>query len=517
MQSAPLLSLLIWIPVVAGVVMLRVGSDRAANRTRWLALIGSLAGLLPVIPLVATFNKSLATMQFVENVKWLPSFDIAWHLGVDGISLWLVVLTALTTVIVVIASWESINTRLAQYFGSFLLLSGMMQGVFTSMDGMLFFIFFEATLIPLYILIGTWGGKRRAYAAVKFFFMSLIGSLLMLAAMLYLFGQSHSFDIARWSQLQLGIWPQMLLFVGFLAAFSVKVPMWPVHTWLPDVHTDGPTGVAVLLGMLKIGGYGLLRFALPITPHASHFFAPAMITLSLIAIVYASLLALVQTDMRRVLAYSAVSHMGLVTLGLFLFNRIGTEGAVVQMMSYGLVSGAMLLSTGMLYDRTRTASIDAYGGVANTMPKFAAFMMLFSMANVGLPGTSGFVGEFMVLMGAISFNFWIGAIATTTVILSAAYTLWMYKRVVFGAIANVRVGSLKDLGRREFALLGVLALLVLAIGINPKPFTDAIDPSAGALIAQTQRSGLPGSTDEPPADADHLQARTTLNTMHSPG
>jgi NADH-quinone oxidoreductase subunit M len=515
MQSPPLLSLLIWVPIVAGIIVLRAGSG-SPGRARWLALIGAIAGLLPVIPLVAGFQNGVPAMQFVENVKWLPSFDIAWHLAVDGISLWLIVLTALTTVVIVVAGWESIKLRSAQYFGAFLMLSGFMQGVFSSQDGMLFFVFFEATLIPLYLLIGTWGNKNRSYAAVKFFFFSLIGSLMMLISMLYLYAQTHSFDLEIWRSAQLGFVPQMLVFLGFLAAFSVKVPMWPVHTWLPDVHLDGPTGAAVMLGMLKIGGYGLLRFALPITPQASHFFAPAMITLSLVAVIYSSLLALVQTDIRRLLAYSSVSHMGLVTLGLFIFNPLGQEGAIMQMISYGLVSGALLLCTGMLHDRTQTGSIDAYGGVANTMPKFAVFVMLFSMANVGLPGTAGFVGEFMVLMGAVGFNFWIGALAALTLILSACYTLWMYKRVIFGAIANVRVAKLSDVSKREFVLLGAMAVLVLGIGIYPKPFTDAINPSSTSLLAQTNRTPQPVEAASV-ENGERLQARAAVNATHAPG
>jgi NADH-quinone oxidoreductase subunit M len=515
MQSPPLLSLLIWVPIVAGIIVLRAGSG-SPGRARWLALIGAIAGLLPVIPLVAGFQNGVPAMQFVENVKWLPSFDIAWHLGVDGISLWLIVLTALTTVVIVVAGWESIKLRSAQYFGAFLMLSGFMQGVFTSQDGMLFFVFFEATLIPLYLLIGTWGNKNRSHAAVKFFFFSLIGSLMMLISMLYLYAQTHSFDLEIWRSAQLGFVPQMLVFLGFLAAFSVKVPMWPVHTWLPDVHLDGPTGAAVMLGMLKIGGYGLLRFALPITPQASHFFAPAMITLSLVAVIYSSLLALVQTDIRRLLAYSSVSHMGLVTLGLFIFNPLGQEGAIMQMISYGLVSGALLLCTGMLHDRTQTGSIDAYGGVANTMPKFAVFVMLFSMANVGLPGTAGFVGEFMVLMGAVGFNFWIGALAALTLILSACYTLWMYKRVIFGAIANARVAKLSDVGKREFVLLGAMAVLVLGIGLYPKPFTDAINPSSTSLLAQTNRTPQPVEAASV-ENGERLQARAAVNATHAPG
>ncbi|SIT36747.1 NADH-quinone oxidoreductase subunit M [Paraburkholderia piptadeniae] len=494
MHFPSVLDLLIWVPILAGLVVLASGSESAPNRTRWLALAGAAVSILPVIPLVSGFDSSLATMQFAEQLPWLPDFGISYHLGVDGISLWFTVLTSVTTLIIVIASWESVTKRVAQYYGAFLLLSGCMQGVFTSLDGMLFFVFFEASLIPLYLLIGTWGEKRRVYAAVRFFFFSLVGSLAMLAALIYLWAQSHTFDIAAWRALKLDFTPQLLVFIGFLAAFSVKVPMWPVHTWLPDVHSDGPTGTAVLLGMLKMGGYGLLRFALPIVPDACHFFAPAMIALSLVAVIYGSLLALAQTDMRKLLAYSAVAHMGLVTLGLFTFDRMGTEGAVVQMLSYGIVAGAMLLCTGMLFDRTKSGAIDAYGGVANSMPKLATFAMLFSMANVGLPGTSGFVGEFLVLMGAIRFNFWIGATAALTLILSAAYTLWMYKRVMFGAIRNTRVASLRDLCKREFVLLGAMAVLVLAIGVHPKTFTDAIGPSAENLVAQAQGSALPTDT-----------------------
>jgi len=422
--------------------------------------------------------------------------------GVDGISLWFVALTALTTLIVVAASWESVNTRIAQYFGSFLLLSGLMQGVFTALDGMLFFMFFEATLIPLFLLIGSWGRERRIYAAVKFFFFSFAGSLPMLVALIYLGGQAHSFDLTQWYGLKLNFVPEVLVFLGFLAAFSVKVPMWPVHTWLPEVHMEGPTGVAVMIGMLKIGGYGLLRFALPIVPEACHFFAPAMIALSIVAVIYASFVALAQTDISRLLAYSTVSHMGLVTLGIFMFDRIGTEGAVVQMLSYGIISGAMLLCSGMLYDRTQSSAIQTYGGVANPMPKFATFAMLFSMANLGLPGTAGFVGEFMILLDAIRFNFWVGALAACTLVLSASYTLWMYKRVIFGAIANAKVAHLADIGRREFAVLGVMAALVLAIGLDPKPFTNAIDSSTDHLLAQ--------SVDGAPNTLAHTNTGSTL-------
>ncbi|MEM5327654.1 NADH-quinone oxidoreductase subunit M [Paraburkholderia sp. JHI2823] len=515
MQSVPFLSLAIWIPILFGVAVLRLGSDRHPQRARWLSLIGAVVGLLLTLPLISGFDNHQAGMQFVEFREWLPEFGVAWRLGVDGISMWLVVLTAFTTLVIVVASWESITVRVAQYFGAFLILSGLMVGTFAATDGMLFFVFFEATLIPLYLLIGAWGNARRTYAAVKFFFFSLAGSLLMLVSMLYLYSQSHTFDMSAWHGLTLGFIPQILVFIGFFAAFAVKVPMWPFHTWLPDVHLEAPTGATVMLAMLKLGGYGFLRFTLPITPDAAHFFAPAIITLSLVAVVYSSLLALAQTDMTKLLAYSTVAHMGLVTLGLFLFNQIGTEGAIVQMISYGFVSGAMLLSIGVLFDRTKTRTISAYGGVVNVMPRYAAFMMLFCMANLGLPGTSGFVGEFMVIMGAIRVNFWVGAIAATTVILSAAYTLWMYKRVIFGAVANKGVAKLADIGRRETLIFASLAAFVLAIGLYPKPMTDAIELSAANLVTQAGRSKQPVD-DAAPADAVRAGTDVRAAQPHSP-
>jgi len=488
MQSVPFLSLAIWVPILFGVVVLRVGSDRHPQRARWLALIGAIVGLLLTVPLIVGFDTSDAAMQFVEYRNWIPQFGVAMHLGVDGISMWLVVLTAFTTLIIVVASWKSITVRVAQYFGAFLILSGLMVGTFAAVDGMLFFVFFEATLIPMYLLIGTWGHARRSYAAVKFFFFSFAGSLLMLVAMLYLYSQSNTFDMTVWHSVPLAFIPQLFVFAGFFAAFAVKVPMVPVHTWLPDVHLEAPTGATVLLAMLKLGGYGFMRFALPITPDAAHFFSPIIITLSLIAVIYGSLLAIAQTDMVKMLAYSTVAHMGLVTLGLFIFNQIGTEGALVQMISYGFVSGAMLLAVGMLFERTHTRAIADYGGVVNTMPRFAAFVMLFAMANVGLPGTSGFVGEFMVILGAIRMNFWIGALATTTVVLSAGYTLWMYKRTIYGAVANKTVAKLKDISVRESVVFIMLAAFVLGMGVYPKPFTDVMDASAANLLSQTTRS-----------------------------
>jgi NADH-quinone oxidoreductase subunit M len=506
MKAIPLLSLAIWVPVLFGVLLLLTGSDRHPLRTRGLALAGAIAGLVAVVPLVAGFDTHSAAMQFTENWRGSVPFDVGWRLGLDGASLWLVVLTAFTTLVIVLASWEAVTTRIAAYLASFLILSGLMIGVFTAQDGMLFFIFFEATLIPLYLLIGGWGRDHRVHAAIKYFFMSFAGSLLMLMAMLYLYGQSHTFDLAAWRTLRLGFAPQLLVFCGFFAAFAVKVPMWPVHTWLRDVYTDGPTGAALMLGMLKVGGYGFLRFALPITPDASHFLAPAVIALSLVAIIYASLLALAQTDLGKLLAYSTVAHMGLVTLGLFLFDRMGVEGAIVQLVSYGFVAGAMLLCMSVLQDRTQQRSIDAYGGVAAVMPRFATFAVLFSMANIGLPGTSGFVGEFLVIMGAIRVNFWIGALAALTLILSAAYTLWMVKRVVFGKVTRPQVARLADLSRRELAVFAALALIVLAVGIDPKPFTDAIDPTVAQLIEQTAHSKLPADDGAAPAHPDEMMS-----------
>ena len=507
MQSPPYLSLAIWVPILFGCAILGFSSDRNPQRARWLALVGATVGLLLTFPLIAHFDNHAGQIQFVEQLAWLPALDISYHLGIDGVSLWLTVLTAFTTLIIVIASWTAITVRVAQYLASFMFLSGLMVGAFTALDGMLFFVFFEATLIPMYLLIGVWGGAQRVLAALKFFFFAFIGSLAMLVAMLYLHRQSHTFDLATWQTMQIGFTPQLLIFLAFFAAFAVKVPMWPIHTWLPQVHLEAPTGASVVLAMLKLGAYGFLRFSLPITPDASHFFAPAMITLSLVAVIYASLVALAQTDMNKLLAYSSIAHMGLVTLGLFLFNRIGMEGAIVQMISYGFVAGAMFLSIGLLYERMQTRRIDAYGGIVNVMPKFAVFVILFSMANVGLPGTSGFVGEFMVIMGAIKFNFWIGAIAALTLVLSASYTLWMVKRTIYGPVGNGQVGKLVDLNKREFAMLGALAALVLAVGIYPRPLTDAIDASSTTLLGQIAESKQPSDGEGAPARSAIVQNR----------
>ncbi|KQR85968.1 NADH:ubiquinone oxidoreductase subunit M [Burkholderia sp. Leaf177] len=493
MHSFPILSLAIWLPIIVGVLVLAVGNDNNPAPSRWIALIGSILGLIVTIPLITGFDNSSAALQFEENVSWIERFNISYHLGVDGLSMWFVVLTALITVITVIAAWEVITVRVAQYLAAFLILSGLMIGVFSTADGMLFYVFFEATLIPMYIIIGVWGGANRVYAAFKFFLYTLMGSLLMLIALLYLYTQSHTFDIATWHALKIGFTPQILLFIAFFMAFAVKVPMWPVHTWLPDAHVEAPTGGSVVLAaiMLKLGAYGFIRFSLPIAPDASHFLAPVVITLSLIAVIYIGFVALVQEDMKKLVAYSSIAHMGFVTLGFFIFNTLGMEGAIIQMISHGFVSGAMFLCIGVLYDRMHSRKISDYGGVVNVMPKFAAFAMLFAMANCGLPGTSGFVGEFMVILAAVKFNFWIGFLATFTLVLGAAYTLWMYKRVHFGAVANEHVAKLKDINRREFFMLAVLAVFTLYMGLYPKPFTDVMHASVENLLSHVAQSKLP--------------------------
>ncbi len=493
MHAFPILSTAIWLPIVFGLLVLAVGNDKKPGTARWVALIGSLLGLAVTIPLITGFDSSTAALQFVEKSTWIERFDISYHLGVDGISMWFVVLTALITVIVVIAAWEVITENVAQYLAAFLILSGIMIGVFSAADGLLFYVFFEATLIPMYIIIGVWGGPNRVYAAFKFFLYTLAGSLLMLVALIYLYTQTHSFDLATWQNAKIAMTPQILLFIAFFLAFAVKVPMWPVHTWLPDAHVEAPTGGSVVLAaiMLKLGAYGFLRFSLPITPDASHFLAPVVITLSLIAVIYIGLVAMVQADMKKLVAYSSIAHMGFVTLGFFIFNQLGVEGAIIQMISHGFVSGAMFLCIGVLYDRLHSRQIADYGGVVNVMPKFAAFAMLFSMANCGLPGTSGFVGEFMVILAAVQYNFWIAFGAAFTLILGAAYTLWMYKRVYFGAVANDHVAKLKDIGRREFVMLAVLAAFTMLMGLYPKPFTDVMHVSVENLLSHVGQSKLP--------------------------
>ena len=458
-----------------------------------MSLIGALAGFLVTIPLYTGFDAGTAQMQFVEKASWIEAFNVNYHLGIDGISLWFVLLTAFITIIVVGAGWQVITSRVAQYMAAFLILSGLMVGVFAALDGMLFYVFFEATLIPMYIIIGVWGGPNRVYAAFKFFLYTLLGSLLTLVAFVYLWNVSGgSFDIQTWHQTKLGYTPQVLIFVALLAAFAVKVPMWPVHTWLPDAHVEAPTGGSVVLAaiMLKLGAYGFLRFSLPIAPDASHGLAGLMIALSLIAVIYIGLVAIVQDDMKKLVAYSSVAHMGFVTLGFFIFNTAGLEGAIVQMISHGFVSGAMFLCIGVLYDRMHSRRIADYGGVVNVMPRFVTFFVLFSMANSGLPATSGFVGEFLVIMGAVEYNFWIGLLTATALILGASYSLWMLKRVAFGDIGNDRVREMTDLSGREFLILGVMAIAVLFMGIYPKPFTDVMHVSVEALLQHVAVSKL---------------------------
>jgi NADH-quinone oxidoreductase subunit M len=493
MHSFPILSTAIWLPIVCGLAVLAIGSDKNPAPARWLALIGSIVGLLVTLPLITGFDTSTAQLQFVEQASWIERFHITYHLGVDGISMWFVVLTALITVIVVIAGWEVITENVSQYLAAFLILSGIMIGVFSAADGLLFYVFFEATLIPMYLIIGVWGGPNRIYAAFKFFLYTLAGSLLMLVALIYLYVQTGSFDLATWAKAPLDMTPQVLLFIAFFLAFAVKVPMWPVHTWLPDAHVEAPTGGSVVLAaiMLKLGAYGFLRFSLPITPDASHALAPVVIALSLIAVIYIGLVAMVQADMKKLVAYSSIAHMGFVTLGFFIFNQLGVEGAIVQMISHGFVSGAMFLCIGVLYDRMHSRQIADYGGVVNVMPKFAALAMLFAMANCGLPGTSGFVGEFMVILASVQFNFWVAFGAAFTLILGAAYTLWMYKRVYFGAVANDHVKALTDINCREFLILGVLAAFTLFMGLYPKPFTDVMHVSVENLLSHVAVSKLP--------------------------
>jgi NADH-quinone oxidoreductase subunit M len=489
-----LLSIAIWLPVAFGTLLLALGRDDNARTVRAIALVGAVASFVVTLPLITTFNTATAAMQFVEKMPWIARFNVNYHLGVDGLSMWFVPLTAFITIIVVIAAWEVIQERVAQYLGAFLILSGLMVGVFCALDGLLFYVFFEATLIPMYIIIGVWGGPNRVYAAFKFFLYTLLGSLLMLIALVYLYFKSGgSFDILTWHKLPLGLPAQTLLFFAFFAAFSVKVPMWPVHTWLPDAHVEAPTGGSVVLAaiMLKLGAYGFLRFSMPIAPDAAREFDWLIITLSLVAVLYIGMVALVQQDMKKLVAYSSIAHMGFVTLGFFMFNELGVSGAIVQMVSHGFVSGAMFLCIGVLYDRVHSREIASYGGVANTMPVFSAFAVLFAMANCGLPGTAGFVGEWMVILGAVNYNFWIAALASTTLIFGAAYTLWMVKRVYFGDVANDNVKGLSDINGREFLMLAALAVAVLWMGLYPKPFTDVMHVSVVELLKHVALSKIP--------------------------
>ena len=493
MTSLPLLSLAIWVPIFAGILVLLTGDDKHASSARWIALLGALAAFAVTVPLYTGFNFADGGFQFQEGYSWIPTFNIHYHLGADGIAVPLILLTSFTTVLVVIAGWEVIQKRVAQYMASFLIMSGLMIGVFSALDAILYYVFWEAMLIPMFLVIGIWGGPNRVYATIKFFLYTLLGSLLMLVAFIYLFYQTNSFEVVDYYRLPMTLPVQILVFLAFFMAFAVKIPMWPVHTWLPDAHVEAPTGGSVVLAAiaLKLGGYSFLRFAMPIAPDAAHYLSGFMITLSLIAVVYIAFVALVQQDMKKLIAYSSISHMGFVTLGFFLFNSIGLEGSIVQMISHGFISSAMFLSVGVLYDRMHSRQIADYGGVVNTMPKFAAFAVLFAMANAGLPGTSGFVGEFMVILASLQKNFWYAFLASTTLILGAAYTLWMVKRVFFGEIANAHVAELVDLNKRELLILSTLAILVIGFGVYPQPITEMTHATVAQFLDHMAQTKLP--------------------------
>ncbi len=499
----PLLSTVIWLPIAGGIVVLAVGESRIALG-RWIALAVATATFVFSLPLYTMFDTGTAAMQFIERMPWIAAFSADYYLGIDGISMPLIILTTFLTVLVVIAGWDGIKQRPAQYFAAFLFLEGLMIGVFSALDALLFYVFWEAMLVPMFLIIGIWGGPRRVYATIKFFLYTFLGSVFMLIALIYLYRQSGSYEILRFHEVGLGMTEQILIFVAFMLAFAVKVPMWPVHTWLPDAHVEAPTGGSVILAaiLLKMGGYGFVRFSLPITPDASHTLAGFVVALSLIAVVYIGFVALAQKDMKKLIAYSSIAHMGFVTLGFFavffiLANTgalqgavLGLEGGLVQMFSHGLISGALFLCVGVMYDRLHSRQIEDYGGVVNTMPMFAAFMVLFCLANAGLPGTSGFVGEFMVIIASFKANFWFAFLAGTTLVLGAAYTFWMVKRVIFGDIANDGVAALKDLNMREFTVLGALALSVLAVGLWPAPLVDVMHATVENLLEHIVQSKL---------------------------
>jgi len=501
--SQHLISILIWLPIIGGLALIVIGDDEDAASSRAglmriVALAVSVITLLISIRLYISFDNAATGMQFVEKLTWVPSLNAFYSLGVDGISAPLIMLTAFITPLVVITSWDTIKTRPAQYFAAFLMLEGLMIGVFSALDGLLFYVFWEAMLIPMFLIIGIWGGARRVYATLKFFLYTFLGSVMMLVAFIYLYSQTGGFDLFGFMAAPLTLTAQKYIFVAFLLAFAVKVPMWPVHTWLPDAHVEAPTGGSVILAaiMLKMGGYGFVRLSLPIVPDGSQYFAPMMIGLSLIAVVYIGFVALMQKDMKKLIAYSSIAHMGFVTLGLFILwsfgagAGLGVSGSLVQMISHGLISAAMFLCVGVLYDRVHSREIAAYGGVANTMPVYATFMVLFAMANSGLPGTSGFVGEFMVIIASFKANFWYAFLAASTLILGAAYTLWMVKRVIYGEVANDAVAALEDLNSREFIVLAILAISVLIIGLWPAPLVDMMHVSIEQLIDQVGQSKL---------------------------
>ena len=499
----PILSLTIWLPIIGGILVLASG-DKVPNATRWTALIVAILTFIVSLPLYSGFDISTAEMQFVERTPWITLFNIEYYLGVDGISMPLIILTTFISVFVIIAGWEVIQYKPSHYMAAFLIMEGVMVGVFSALDAMLFYVFWEAMLIPMFLIIGVWGGPNRVYATIKFFLYTFFGSVFMLVALIYMYFQSGSFDILVFHDLKLGLTEQILIFVAFLMAFAVKVPMWPVHTWLPDAHVEAPTGGSVILAaiMLKIGGYGFLRFSLPITPNASSELDWVIITMSLIAVVYIGFVALAQSDMKKLIAYSSIAHMGFVTLGFFIVfmiannpaanggAQLGMEGGMVQMISHGFISAAMFLCVGVLYDRMHSREISSYGGVVHTMPVFAGFMVFFAMANAGLPGTSGFVGEFMVILASFRADFWFAFLAATTLIIGAAYTLWMVKRVVFGEVANDQVAALQDINKREFLILGSLAVAVLVLGLWPAPLVEVMDASISNLLKHIAVSKL---------------------------
>ena len=487
------LSLAIWVPIVFGVAVLALGNDRNPAPARWTALAGSILGLLVCVPLWTGFDLTTGGMQFTELRPWIERFNVNYHLGVDGIAMPLILLNSFMTVLVVIAHWEVVTEKVSQYLAAFLVMSGLINGTFAALDAILFYVFFEAMLIPMFLIIGVWGGPNRVYAAVKFFLYTLLGSLLMLASFIYLYWQTNgSFEILDFHKVPLGFTAQVLVFLAMFMSFAVKVPMWPVHTWLPDAHVEAPTGGSVILAAitLKIGGYGFLRFSLPIAPDAAHALSGFIIAISLVAVVYIGLVALVQSDMKKLIAYSSISHMGFVTLGFFLFSADGVLGGMIQMISHGFISAAMFLCVGVLYDRVHSRQIADYGGVANTMPVFAAFFVLFAMATSGLPATSGFIGEFLVVLAAVKVNFWVALLAATTLIFGAAYTLWMVKRVLYGEVANANVAALKDVNARELVFLVLLAVAVIGMGVYPKPFSEVLNPTIQQLLAHVAESKL---------------------------